>query len=176
MLFDANRLNKNISHVYESEDAAELKEILGRGYHAVVGNPPYIAGDDPAAREAYRARYASCQALFTLVVPLMGRCFELARVRADDGHLIAGTDPNGLIYDISPDGKARVIYDSNLPEIRALTIAPDGTIYAAAMGGAVASRNASLPASAQSAAAAAPIPARWPPPAGRAGSARSAWT
>ena len=43
MLFDANRLNQNIAHVYESEDAAELKEILGRGYHAVVGNPPYIA-------------------------------------------------------------------------------------------------------------------------------------
>ena len=44
MLFDANRLNQNIAHVFESEDAAELKWILGRGYHAVVGNPPYIAG------------------------------------------------------------------------------------------------------------------------------------
>ena len=38
----------------------ELKEILGRGYHAVVGNPPYIAVQDAALRDAYRARYASC--------------------------------------------------------------------------------------------------------------------
>lgn len=67
------------------------------------------------------------------------------------GHLIAGTDPNGLIYDVAPGGKARVMYDSNLPEIRSLALAPDGTIYAAAMGGAVASRNANMPASAQTA-------------------------
>ncbi len=57
MLFDANRLKQNIAHVYDNEDAAELHEILGRGYHAVVGNPPYISVHDPALREAYRARY-----------------------------------------------------------------------------------------------------------------------
>lgn len=84
MLFDANRLHKNIKHVFESEDAAELKWILGRGYHAVVGNPPYIAGDDPAPREAYRSRYSACQGLFTLVVPFMERFFELSQVRGPD--------------------------------------------------------------------------------------------
>ena len=91
MLFDANRLNQNIAHVYETEDAAELKAILGRGYHAVVGNPPYIAVQDAALRDAYRARYASCHGKYVLTVPFMERFFELARVPADDGQLAAGS-------------------------------------------------------------------------------------
>ena len=90
MLFDANRLNRNVAHVYESEDSAELKEILGRGYHAVVGNPPYIAVQDSALRDAYRARYASCHGKYVLTVPFMERFFELARVRDGDGHDLAG--------------------------------------------------------------------------------------
>ena len=85
MLFDANRLNQNVAHVYESEDAAELKEILGRGYHAVVGNPPYIAVQDAALRDAYRTRYASCHGKYVMTVPFMQRFFELAQVRGDDG-------------------------------------------------------------------------------------------
>lgn len=65
------------------------------------------------------------------------------------GDLLAGTDPNGLIYDITAPSKATVLYDSNLPEIRALVVSPDGTIYAAAMGGAVSTRTGTLPASSQ---------------------------
>ena len=76
-LFDAGRLDKNIAHVYESEDADELKRILGRGYHAVVGNPPYIVAEDEAQREAYRQRYPSCVRGFALTVPFMERFFEL---------------------------------------------------------------------------------------------------
>ncbi len=72
-----------------------------------------------------------------------------------DGHLLAGTDPNGLIYDISGPGKATVLYDSNLPEIRALGVEADGTIYAAGMGGAVSTRNGTLPPSSQTATTAA---------------------
>lgn len=90
MLFDANRLNKNIAHVYESEDADELKEILGRGYHAVVGNPPYIAVQDSALRDAYRTRYASCHGHYVMTVPFMERFFELAQVRQEDGRVDAG--------------------------------------------------------------------------------------
>lgn len=90
MLFDANRLNLNIAHVFESEDAAELKRILGRGYHAVVGNPPYIAVQDAALRDAYRARYASCHGRYNLTVPFMERFFELAQIPGDDGHDRAG--------------------------------------------------------------------------------------
>jgi hypothetical protein len=90
MLFDANRLKKNVAHVYESEDAAELKDILGRGYHAVVGNPPYIAVRDPALRDAYRSRYASCHGKYVMTVPFMERFFELAQIRTDNGARLAG--------------------------------------------------------------------------------------
>lgn len=89
-LFDAGRLDKNIAHVYESEDADELKRILGRGYHAVVGNPPYITGEDPGPREAYRSRYASCRGEFPLSVPFMERFFELAQLRSATRPLSAG--------------------------------------------------------------------------------------
>jgi hypothetical protein len=90
MLFDANRLKSNISHVYESEDAADLKEILGRGYHAVVGNPPYIAVQDTALRDAYRSRYASCHGKYVMTVPFMERFFELARTEDDAGQRTGG--------------------------------------------------------------------------------------
>jgi len=32
-----------LAHVYEVEDKDELRRLLGRRYHAVVGNPPYIS-------------------------------------------------------------------------------------------------------------------------------------
>lgn len=79
MRFDANRLHRNIAHVFETEDSTELKRILGLGYHAVVGNPPYIRPVDPAARLAYRSRYASCHREYALTVPFMERFFELAQ-------------------------------------------------------------------------------------------------
>lgn len=51
------------------------------------------------------------------------------------GHLLAGTDPNGILYRIESEGKAFALHDSDMPEIRNLQVAPDGTIYAAAVGG-----------------------------------------
>jgi hypothetical protein len=54
------------------------------------------------------------------------------------GRLLAGTDPNGILYRISAKDKAFVLYNANLPEIRAIVPMPDGSIYAAALGGAVA--------------------------------------
>lgn len=90
MLFDASPLTQNIAHVFESEDAAQLRWILGRGYHAVVGNPPYIAVKDRALRDAYRRRYASCHGKYVLTVPFMERFFELAQVRGQNGETRAG--------------------------------------------------------------------------------------
>ncbi|MBX5494641.1 MAG: hypothetical protein IRZ15_04845 [Bryobacteraceae bacterium] len=63
------------------------------------------------------------------------------------GRLLAGTEPNGILYRISAKDKAFVLYDANLPEIRSIVPAPDGSIYAAALGGAVARQAASVPAS-----------------------------
>lgn len=54
-----------------------------------------------------------------------------------EGRLLAGTEPNGILYRVEGKNKAFVLYDANLPEIRALTTAPDGTIFFAAMGGAL---------------------------------------
>ncbi len=54
------------------------------------------------------------------------------------GRLLAGTEPNGILYRITAKDKAFVLYDSNLPEIRAIVPMPDGTVYAAALGGSVA--------------------------------------
>ena len=49
-----------LRHHYVAEDTAELDRILGRQYHAVVGNPPYITPKDAAMRDAYREIYHSC--------------------------------------------------------------------------------------------------------------------
>ncbi len=56
------------------------------------------------------------------------------------GNLLAGTEPNGILYRISAKDKAFVLYDANLPEIRAIVPAPDGAIYAAALGGSMSRR------------------------------------
>ena len=57
------------------------------------------------------------------------------------GNLLAGSEPNGILYRISAKDKAFVLYDSSLPEIRAIVPMPDGTVYAAALGGAIANRS-----------------------------------
>ncbi len=65
---------------------------------------------------------------------------------AFDSHdnLLAGTEPNGILYRISAKDKAFVLYNANLPEIRSIVPLPDGTIYAAALGGSIANRNVPL--------------------------------
>jgi hypothetical protein len=54
------------------------------------------------------------------------------------GRLLAGTEPNGILYRISAKDKAFVLYNASLPEIRAIVPMPDGSVYAAALGGSVA--------------------------------------
>jgi hypothetical protein len=54
------------------------------------------------------------------------------------GRVLAGTEPNGILYRISAKDKAFVLYDASLPEIRSIVPMPDGSIYAAALGGSVA--------------------------------------
>ena len=56
------------------------------------------------------------------------------------GRLLAGTEPNGILYRVSAKDKAFVLYDASLPEIRAILPQPDGTVYAAALGGSLAKR------------------------------------
>ena len=54
------------------------------------------------------------------------------------GRLLAGTEPNGLLYRVTAKDKAFVVYNASLPEIRAIVPMPDGTVYAAALGGSIA--------------------------------------
>jgi hypothetical protein len=66
------------AHRYVSEDNGTLSKILGRPYHAVVANPPYITPKDDAENAAYRTIYSSCHKKYALVVPFIERCFDLA--------------------------------------------------------------------------------------------------
>jgi hypothetical protein len=59
-------------------------------------------------------------------------------------NVLAGTEPNGILYRISAKDKAFVLYNANLPEIRSIVPMPDGTIYAAALGGSIANRTGPL--------------------------------
>lgn len=58
----------------------------------------------------------------------------------NQNRLLAGTEPNGILYRITAKDKAFVLYDASLPEIRAIVPMPDGTVYAAALGGSIAKR------------------------------------
>lgn len=58
-----------------------------------------------------------------------------------EGKLLAGTDPSGVLYRIDGKGKAFALYDSDLPEIRAIDVRADGVIRFAAMGGAISLRD-----------------------------------
>jgi hypothetical protein len=79
-LFDAaqSHADTGLAHAYASEDLADVQRILGRQYHAVVGNPPYIVVKDAALNAAYRSQYASCHRQYSLGVPFTERFFELA--------------------------------------------------------------------------------------------------
>ena len=89
-LFDAaeSHAETGLAHAYASEDLAQVQRILGRQYHAVVGNPPYIVVKDAALNAAYRGQYASCHRQYSLGAPFTERFFELAltaRVSGDEG-------------------------------------------------------------------------------------------
>ncbi len=70
--------DSGLAHAYASEDLAQVQRILGRQYHAVVGNPPYIVVKDAALNAAYRSQYASCHMKYSLGAPFTERFFELA--------------------------------------------------------------------------------------------------
>ncbi|ABM39565.1 BREX-2 system adenine-specific DNA-methyltransferase PglX [Polaromonas naphthalenivorans] len=79
-LFDVaeSHADSGLAHAYASEDLKLVQRILGRQYHAVVGNPPYIVVRDAALNAAYRSQYASCHRQYSLGVPFTERFFELA--------------------------------------------------------------------------------------------------
>ena len=96
-LFDAaeSHADTGLAHAYASEDLSEVQRILGRQYHAVVGNPPYIVVKDAALNAAYRKAYpASCHMKYSLGAPFTQRFFELALTGTREG---SGAGYVGLI-------------------------------------------------------------------------------
>lgn len=75
------------------------------------------------------------------------------------GRLLAGTEPNGVLYRVTGKSKAFALYDAGLPEVRAIVPAPDGAIYAAALGGSMAKRMQTAAQAAQAATAAGAVTA-----------------
>lgn len=67
-----------LRHHYAAENIEAVEAILGRQYHAVVGNPPYITPKDAAMRDAYREIYKSCHMKYGLAAPFTERFFDLA--------------------------------------------------------------------------------------------------
>ncbi len=67
------------AHGYEAEDVEAVRKLLRRGWHAVVGNPPYVTVKDPAMNAAYRLRFESCSGKYSLGVPFTERFWQLAR-------------------------------------------------------------------------------------------------
>lgn len=76
--------NDPLGHVYGTEDEEVLRSILGRRYHVVVGNPPYVTTKDKALNGEYRMRFGSCHREYSLAVPFTERFFDLARTPATD--------------------------------------------------------------------------------------------
>ena len=79
-----------LGHVYRTEDAEALRAILGRRYHVVVGNPPYITPKDKAENQEYRKRFGSCYRQYSLAVPFTERFFDLAHAPASGAAEPAG--------------------------------------------------------------------------------------
>jgi uncharacterized protein DUF7008/Eco57I restriction-modification methylase len=73
-----------LGHLDPVEDAELLRNILGRKYHAVVANPPYITPKDKALNVAYRQIFKSCHRKYSLAVPFKERCFDLAAAPSEE--------------------------------------------------------------------------------------------
>ncbi len=65
--------------LFTLENAERAIPVLSRGYHVVVGNPPYITCKDAKLREKYRKLYPrSAAGKYALAAPFTERFFQLA--------------------------------------------------------------------------------------------------
>jgi hypothetical protein len=67
-----------VEPIYAVEDRQAVNQILGQGYHVVVGNPPYKIVRDRNLNSAYRELYSTCHQKYSLGVPFTQRFWELA--------------------------------------------------------------------------------------------------
>jgi sugar lactone lactonase YvrE len=90
----------------------------------------------------YRVRTAGAKPEDSLLVAT-NQTHVMSLAVTSQGDLFAGTDPGGLVLRVSPEGKAFALLDSSLREIHALAPAPDGSVYALALGDAAATTKSS---------------------------------
>ena len=90
---------------------------------------------------------------------------------APDGAVYAGSDGEGLIYRVGPDGKVSVVYDAPQSEIRTLLFAPDGALYAGTAAESAAGARAARPGSPPRADGGSDLAARRAPGGGAIGTA-----
>jgi hypothetical protein len=88
----------------------------------------YIAAGGPAG--IYRVAPGSKPELFFKSDEQHIRTLEFDAA----GNLIAGSDGTGLVYRIDKTGKGYVIFDAPKREITSVAVAPNGAVYAAAVG------------------------------------------
>lgn len=86
---------------------------VGAGSPAVI----YRVEPDGTSRPVYR--------------PPAGHVVAIAR--DNEGRMLAGTESPGRLYRFGSDDRPFALLDSGLTEMRAITVATDGTIYAAAL-------------------------------------------
>lgn len=77
--------------LFALEDPEATRDVLGRRYAAVVGNPPYITVKDAALRDEYRAMYPTAFRSYSLAVPFTERFFQLGREGGSVGMITANS-------------------------------------------------------------------------------------
>lgn len=82
-----------------------------------------------------------------------------------NGELYAGTDPGAIVLRFSADGKPFGVLDSPLREINKVSIGPDGSVYALALGDSASASRAADPAAAGTPAESKPVTVERPNPA-----------
>lgn len=76
----------------DARERAENAEFLGRAFHVVVGNPPYITPKDPRKRDDYRAFWPdSAAGKYALSAPFAERLFALGARGAWVGQITANS-------------------------------------------------------------------------------------
>jgi WD40 repeat protein len=89
----------------------------------------------------YRVRTAGAKPESSLLIDT-NQTHVMSLAVTSQGDLFAGTDPGGLVSAHLADGKAFAVHDASLREIHALAPAPDGSIYALALGDAASTTKA----------------------------------
>ncbi len=121
-------LSENTAKVFARTGAKFIWALLA------TRDAVYAGGGDDG--KVYRATGAGSEVYYET-----GQSNVTSLALTANGALLAGSDPNGILYRINAKGSAQVLYDAPFTEIRAIAPGTAGELYFLAMGGAVAKRS-----------------------------------